>query len=521
MKKLFTFLLVLIFLFLVACGEDESTPTPFPATNTPVGNLNSQGPFPVDIAQLTDEPAGFRNSFIAVTGRYRMLPLLICDVERQPSPATWRLADVEGNFIALGGYDRQVRELLPEELTMTAIGYWREWSGPVGCGKEAVPQQIWYLSVSEIISPSPIARVSLTPEGVSIAEGGAGTPAQTATAAAESGETPGSPSSTAVPTISAEDDGENPPTSTPTPMGSSDSNTRTPTPTATNIGSNPTITPTPTPTSTPTNSGGSGGTSTPTPTPTATNSGGNPTATSAAGGNPTPTSPGIGATATVDPNQFNTSIVEEIDIGSPIVEFLAPSESNLHPLTLIATEPVTITAVGEPDKDIVLRIVRENLSVIQQADNNPAGGPESLAAVPLNENEDYFVQVYSPTGASTNYCLVVSDEVEWFPGDVIAGSMSYGNIVSNDTYEGGIDYWCFMGSSGDVISIVNTPDDSSEENLFIGLHGPPSYGPLGDDYFDGLQLLNFSLPETGMFVLGVIDFDPGTENGYTLSLTKN
>ncbi len=60
------------------------------------------------------------------------------------------------------GYE-EVLKRLPDGLTMTVEGIWRQYDGPLGCGKEPGDGQAWYLQVERIISPNPLPLMDGVP----------------------------------------------------------------------------------------------------------------------------------------------------------------------------------------------------------------------------------------------------------------------------------------------------------------------------------------------------------------------
>jgi hypothetical protein len=142
-------------------GAGSPNPTPFPTPESTV-TIASQEPVEVTVSELATNPGLYEGATLRVTGRYRRQPLLVCDADPHPSPATWGLAE-EGLTALASGMDQQLRSLLPEDLTMTAEGRWRRWQGLVGCGKSAQAQDFYYLEVGRVLSPSPLTSITLTP----------------------------------------------------------------------------------------------------------------------------------------------------------------------------------------------------------------------------------------------------------------------------------------------------------------------------------------------------------------------
>ncbi|MCB8927295.1 MAG: hypothetical protein H6652_16890 [Ardenticatenaceae bacterium] len=507
------FLLVLLMIF-TACNENgRPTPTPFPENESTEEALNPLAPLAISISDLAADPEAYAQSFVEITGQYRRLPLLVCDSDPHPAPATWQLVAEDGSLVAIGGFDSQVRSLLPNDLTMTVAGVWQLFDGPVGCGKNASSQQIWYLKASDILSPSPIARVTLTPtgSGTQIAETDDGTAVATPD---NQGNLPPTPTTdtgdetdgqfTSTPTSAS--------TTVPAPPGGTAASTATPT---SGSGGGPgSIGPTNTP------AGSDNETNTPTPTsgagtPTASN--GTPTPTSSSGGNgsPTPTTNAL-STATRNPTDFDVVEFDDLSPELPVLELLAEEETHLWPILFDNTAAITITAVSEPSVDLVLEILDPANSVVEQANSGGSGAVESIVNAQLNVALDYKIRVYNLNGTAGEYCLIFSEE-GGFP-DSIKGRIDYGQTVNNTIETLAINYWCFMGSSGDTITISSSATGNTGD-FVVGLFGPPDFDAIGTP-FAGSEITNVTLTEDSMYLIGILDFDAG-ETGYSLTLNRN
>ncbi|WP_420642285.1 hypothetical protein [Candidatus Leptofilum sp.] len=514
MKPRHLIYLLVLLTFLAACnGDGRPTPTPFAEEDVTEEALNPAAPLEISITDLAADPEAFANSFVELTGQYQRLPLLVCDSDPHPSPAKWQLTAEDGSLIAVGGFDSQLRSLLPNDLTMTVAGVWQLFEGPVGCGKDAVSMQIWYLKVSDIISPSPIARVTLTPtgEGSQVADNG------------DDNDTPpddNQDGTQATPTLANNDDPGSPPDSTPTSASTTvpslpGSNTPTSSPTSSG-GSGAGTTPTGTPTSQ------ANGTNTPTPangdsTPTATSSGGTatPTSSGGGGGNPTPTSIVL-STATRNPNDFDVVEFDDLSPEEPVLEILDSEQTHLWPILFENTGAITVTAIAETTVNLVLEIVDPADDVVQQADNGGNGALESIVNAQLNVALDYRIRVYDLNGSGGEYCLIFS-EAGGFP-DTIKGRLAYNQTVNQTIEVLGINYWCFMGNDGDNISITASAT-GNDGDFVVGLFGPPDFEAIGN-VFTGGTLTNIVLEEDGMYIIGVLDFEAG-EADYSLTLTQN
>lgn len=504
------FLLVLLTIF-TACNEDSRpTPTPFPENEGTEEALNPAASLAISITDLAADPEAYANSFVEVTGQYRRLPLLVCDSDPHPSPATWQLVAEDDSLVAIGGFDSQVRSLLPNDLTITVAGVWQLFDGPVGCGKNASSMQIWYLKASDIISPSPIARVTLTPTG-------SGT------------EIAGADDGTAVATP--DNQGNLPPT--PTPDSGDETGgqfTSTPTSASTTIPAPPdgTVTITATsgsggpgsvgPTNTPTRSASETDTPAPTSgagTPTATGGTPTPTSSSGSGGSPTPTTNAL-STATRNPTDFDVVEFDDLSPELPVLELLSDEEVHLWPILFDNTGAITITAVAESSVDLVLEVLDPANSVVEQANSGGNGEVESIVNAQLNVALDYKIRVYNLNGTQGEYCLIFSEE-GGFP-DSIKGRIDYGQTVNNIIEPLAINYWCFMGSSGDNITISSSATGNSGD-FVVALFGPPDFEAIGTPFADS-EITNLALTEDSMYLIGILDFDASAAS-YSLTLTKN
>ncbi|MBK8906014.1 MAG: hypothetical protein IPM53_32850 [Anaerolineaceae bacterium] len=503
--------LVLVTLLMACSGSQRPTPTPFAEADGTAAAASSATPPNITIADLAADPEAYASSFVTLTGQYRRLPLLVCSTDPHPSPATWQLEGEDGSLIAVGGFDAQVRSLLPTSLTMTVAGVWQMFEGPVGCGKSATTRQVWYLKASDIVSPSPIARVTLTPtgSGTQIAAGDGGTAVAT----------PGDDSQLPTPTLEFT---EGEPTLTPTsasttipapPGGGTPGGTPT-TAVLTPTVSNGTAVGSPSPTTDALGTPSPGGSPGPSPTagsgtPTATGSGG------AAAGTPTVT-PQVFTTATRNPNDFDVIEFDELAGETPVLELLGQEEAHLWPILFDYDGVITVTAIAEATMNLVLEIVGPNKDVVQQANNTGNGGLETIAGVPLNVALGYQIRIYNLNATEGDYCLIFNEE-GGFP-DTIKGRIEYGQTVTNRVAVLGIDYWCFLGHSGDTVNI-STAATGSEGDLVLGLFGPPQFTAIGAVFQDA-EIENVTLTQRGLHLIGVLDFDAAA-SGYTLTLTKN
>jgi hypothetical protein len=524
MQRLWIFLSLLCLATLACATAVTGTPTPFPtvAAVVPLPVANTQ-PITLTIATLLEAPEAHENNLIRLTGQYQRRPKLVCELDPHPSPATWELASGEDVALA-GGFDNELRRLLPDGLTMTVEGHWLHWRGPVGCGKRATVMEIWYLQVIRIVDPSPIARVTLTPflPGVPVAAGtpGEGTilptlPQVGLTATLTITGTPITPtltpevlltptlSETVIPTQPPEEEEPVPPTNTPTleatailsPTNTPDAGTATATP------ENGEPAPSPTPSSTfgpgtPTLTPDPNATATPTPNP-------NATATSTA-------TPGAGS---------NIVLKEELETESLNKDTLAPNQIHAWPITLFSTnETVTVTATTADNANLILAIVDEAGTTLVEVNNSGVGGVETIPQFALSAPGPYLVHVKTAAGNPAEYALMLlfEDSLNFLFKPIITYGFEERDIALLSDSE---HFWHFAGNQGDNILITADPDDATD--VFLELYGPdadlisPSFLSAGDNGFT--EQLQWELPEDGLYSIrvGEWNFAAGT---YTLTL---
>ena len=526
MQRLWTFL-ALLYLGSVACAAVPiGTPTPFPteAVITPLPPASLK-PLALTIADLLATPQANENNLVQITGQYNRRPKLICDVDPHPSPATWELRSGEDVVLA-GGFDTELRQLLPDGLTMTVQGHWLHWRGPVGCGKRATVMEFWYLQVRRVVDPSPIARVTLTPflPGVEIAVVTPGeetvlptlpqievtsTVAITGTVPPEALPTP-TTSEVELPTETPErEETAAPLPSTSTLEGTSNiTSTVVPTLTATSTGGTTTITP-------------ENGTPILSPTPSSTFGPGTPTVTP---------NPNATATSTPDPNATvtltptpgtgsNVVIKEDLEPESLNKETLAANEIHAWPIVLLGSdEVVTITATTADNANLVLAIVDEAGNSLIEVNNSGVGGVETISQFALSQPGPYLAHVKTVNGTPAEYALMLlfADSLNFIFRPVITYGFEGRNVMLPEYSE---HFWHFAGLEGDQILITAAPDNTTD--VFLELYGPnaerlsPGFVSVGGSGV--MEQLQWDLPEDGLYSIriGEWNFRAGT---YTLTL---
>jgi hypothetical protein len=156
-------LLMLLILFFIGLGNGRAASDglkPFRPTRTPNGSGISGQAVTVTFSELNGDPAVYANQRIRMTGSYVKIPPPDCRVYSGPLFA-WGLI-AEDLQLNAKGFEELVKKL-PEGLIMTVEGIWRQYNGPLGCGKEAANGTTWYLQVERIISPNPLPGLGGTP----------------------------------------------------------------------------------------------------------------------------------------------------------------------------------------------------------------------------------------------------------------------------------------------------------------------------------------------------------------------
>lgn len=518
MRKTWCILCTFLFL-LIGCGPGENaTPTPFPtATAEVTPALVSNGPVAVAIADLATNPEAYEGARLQLTGQYQRSPRLVCGADPHPSPANWNLATGEA-MVQASGFDEQLRTLLPDGLTVTVVGRWQHWRGPVGCGKQARPSDIWYLDVNRVVSPSPLARVTLTPTGMAeeavIAQA---VPTTTPTLAATealpiSSPSPvpatGSPTSTPTQPVIATPTAEivaSPTLSTTTPV------TATATVTAT-IDPNATATATTDPDAT--------ATATPTRDPNATAT---PTATATATTNPNATATATSATLPTS-TRGNLTVIDQGSIATDfeelVTEQLGGNEIHSWTFSIEASDAITVNVASESDLDTVVAILDSADTRIIERNDAGAGKVERIQGLELPEAGDYKIQIRSANGGAGYYSFMplLSGAYNF----VFLGNLNYGGSQTVPLPEENDHIWHFYGNANDNITITVTPNDDGD--LFLELYGTSA--ELVSDFIDtgGIgeqeQLSEFILPDTGLYAIRIGEFD-FQATGYQIRLVRN
>ncbi|MFW6067990.1 MAG: hypothetical protein ACOC9E_00260 [Chloroflexota bacterium] len=489
------FLLVAVVLFLVGCSQPVTTNRIY-SNRTVSSRIIPRGqPLSVELVQLQRAPEAYEDTLVRVSGRYRRSPIVVCDGIARLSPATWRLEQNDAE-IGAGGFESLVQNLLPPGLTVTVDGVWRSWRGPVGCGKDAPQQSIWYLQVTNIVSPSPVARVTLTPLG----DGPVETPDQTDATPVD------------VPTPAATEPPE-------TPVGAATA-ASTPATAATNTraASTPSDGETPSPTPTTDDDDADGGAVSPTAT-----TNGTITATATAENGATATAT---VTGTLSPSVTPGGTVEDRgDIEYQVLHggHLESDETHSWQFLVQSGDVITISVAPRVGTDIALSVLDPAGRRVVEQNDSPAGAIEQIAGIEAEGSGEYRLVITEASANETYYSLMVvnSNDSDYYP-IIFPGLLQYGSSASNNIEADTDHIWFFFGNAQEVVTINVSPTDQSD--LVVYLFDPEGEALEEDINEAGSggaeQLRNYRLQSTGMFAI-LVGEDNFNEASYSILVSRN
>lgn len=456
-----SFSILLLLLLLAGCrAEVEPTPTPVATTPLVISALAQ----PITIGMLAADPDQYLGQLLQLTGQFQRQPRLVCAAAPHPSPPSWGLV-ADGYLAYVQGF-AQVNEVAAPGLMITVQGFWRYWEGEVGCGTEVVPQELYYLELTQILAPSPITRATLTSLPDIIA--GIGTvPGDTA-------ELPGAP--TAVPGLLT----ATPPPSFPTPL---------PEPLT------PTLTPainTPTPSATP-------GNGTPSPTP--------------ANGSPTPATP-LPLPTEEGGNEDTAVKMGVLESQVLAIESLARGENHSWELALKTGDVITLY-VASIREELAMTLFSPT-GVEPVASETAVAGQVGVLRYEANTGGAYRLLLQAPN-SPTNYALLRQDSAD--EALVIRGILTFGDAQSGQLPADHGHFWHFQAAFEDKVSILLVPEGNAD--LLLLLFDTDGWEiDVADDGLGGEQeSLEVVLDATGLYSLLVLEAT-GKAASYTLMVVR-
>lgn len=473
---------------LSACGiqdpERKPTPTAFPE-EIPFQRITTAAPIPITLDHLSANPDLYVGATLQLTGQFHRLPLLACEGDSLPSPATWGLA-ADGFFANASGMNAQLRSLLDEDQLITVEGRWLKYEGSVGCEGNHQDQTIWYLSTDRVLDPHPLVR-SL------------GTPVAEAPVSAEIVELPADSLEETVQTQQTPEMAIVLPTETVaimpsfTPVAAATAPVITPTasftplPPATSVGD--IVTPTSTNGQTPTPDGSA-----------------TVTATSGATVTPSGSAPVDKGTGNLFPEDL---MISTLDSGA----------TDRWKLDLLAGDKITITVAPGSAADIVLSIVDSNgTTLINDQNSSPISEVETVRDLNIVDPGIYNLLIRTEQGTQTEYALMFMDADSYsfiFRGRLLESSTRSDALAADSDH-----FWFFDVQGGESVSFSITPE--SGKDPYIELYDPAGTRMLTIDDTEGGEvesLDSYTLLDSGMYGIRVAEFE-FLPMSYQIVLTK-
>lgn len=489
--------IAVVILSLAGCSGSaaRTAPTPFPTAGT-LENTPNADPMTLSLSELTGALGRYEDATVIVSGRLRRQPLLVCDSDPNPSPATWSLTE-DGTVLLASQFDQQVRQLLPEDVTMTVEGRLRRWEGPVGCGKQAQTQEVWYLEASRILAPSPLTQATLTPgalamggddadiEVTPVVDEGQPTPAVIVTEPSPESADPTSPPTEAVATEPAQQPTETPDISA-------------------------TAAQTPLPLTVITATAAISSTTTVTPTPSATPGPGTPTVTPDISGGTATVPATTGPERLVDKGYVD-DIEEEFPAGT-----LGSGETHSWTVEIFEEDIYDVQVIAPVPADIILSLYRDGQPVINRQNRSPSGMAEIMEISDQPEGV-YEIRIQTENGQPAEYIMVLS-----IPGDLevnLLGFVAPGAPRSNVTLpETTSHYWNFTAAAGNTVTITVTPEGQGDAYIYLFGPGGVFITDLDDEGEGTAEVLEYTVETSGMHTIVVEDLS-SDEMVYSLLLT--
>ena len=143
---------------LAACGGGGQL-KPLNPTATPGGEISGQ-PQLVTFSDLQADPHAYRDRLIRVTGGVIAITPPVCAPFSGPAPY-WALFAENLRLDAVGLDD--LPRFAAQDVLFTVDGIFRQYEGPLGCGKGPPVGVAWFLEAFRVVQPNPLAYVGGTP----------------------------------------------------------------------------------------------------------------------------------------------------------------------------------------------------------------------------------------------------------------------------------------------------------------------------------------------------------------------
>ena len=475
---------------LIACRDQapNETATPVLAPSLDARPIQAET---VSHLTLVRNPDSFENGYIQLGGIYEPLPLLVCEADAHRSPATWAILEDEIEVLA-SGFDGELRELANPGLGLIVEGRWQQWEGPVGCGRRVPSQRIWYLEVTNIVSPNPLVSAGSIPVEVAAAF-------------------------TATPQAALEEPGTSVAMTATSDRGTAFAVTATSDlATAVAAGTQP-------PAVLQTATGIPGPSPAPilTPTPPAATGTAAATATviaaATASTTASATTPAGAATSTAAvASPTATAEAGEGTIGYDDVVKPTLAAGAAHRWTFVGStnEIATISVAPAPGLDVTLELDDPGGTIVATSNQGGPGQAETVNQTTLATSGPYQIRVTSVGGTTGDYALILQNQ-DSLPFIVFKENLQYGGGASGNLVEDVDHFWSFEGNEGDFITITLTAAESGDLVLYLNGADAVELEFIDENGIgQGEVISNFELPDTGYYSIGVgeLDFNPASYN---------
>jgi hypothetical protein len=116
----------------------------------------------ISLAELGANPPAYEGLLLRLSGAYSKTALQACFPQKGIHPK-WGMVGDDLLLNAIG-YE-SVLGLMPANTAMTIEGIWRQYTGPLGCGKKPPTGTVWYLETISIVAPNPLPNFGVASSG--------------------------------------------------------------------------------------------------------------------------------------------------------------------------------------------------------------------------------------------------------------------------------------------------------------------------------------------------------------------
>jgi len=152
----FYWIFPLLLLCAVACSNKSGFLTPLDPRQAPGGIISGEQRL-VTFTELDANPSRYRNQLLRITGMFYRLPVQTCKPRSGPLTA-WAL-HTNNILLEVVGFGQLSQLISSDEMVeLTVDGIFRFYTGPMGCGKGAPDNSVWYLQLVRIVQPNILVK---------------------------------------------------------------------------------------------------------------------------------------------------------------------------------------------------------------------------------------------------------------------------------------------------------------------------------------------------------------------------